>query len=227
MTALRTADMTEPEENNPGDTVFTVALVEDDPKTRSLIADLLRKAGFACGPICADAEVAQRILVDAQPDIVLMDIDLPGASGIECVRLLKPRMDRARFVMLTVYDDPESIFEALAAGAVGYLLKRSAAPDLVAALREVLAGGSPMTSSVARKVVQSFQPTHQGAPEIDRLSHRENQVLRLLAQGRIYKEIADTLGITSNTVSCYIRRIYEKLHVRSRMEAVAKLSIRR
>jgi DNA-binding NarL/FixJ family response regulator len=216
--------MTRLEETEPRATIATVAMVEDDAKTRSLIADLLRQAGFACGPMCADAESARRILVEAQPDVVLMDIDLPGASGIECVRRLKPALARTHFVMLTVYDDPESIFEALAAGAIGYILKRSAAADLVAALRDVVAGGSPMTSSVARKVVQSFQRARQGAQEIDRLSQRENQVLRLLAQGKMYKEIADTLGITSNTVSCYIRRIYEKLHVRSRMEAVAKLS---
>jgi DNA-binding NarL/FixJ family response regulator len=207
-------------------TTPTVALVEDDRKTRELIAGLLRDAGFACGPSCADAEAARRLLVEAPPDIVLMDIDLPGASGIDAVRLLKPLLARTHFVMLTVYDDPESIFEALAAGAIGYILKRSAATDLVAALRDVLAGGSPMTSSVARKVVMSFQPARQGAPEIDLLSERESQVLRLLAQGRMYKEIAGALGITSNTVSCYIRRIYEKLHVRSRMEAVAKLSAR-
>jgi DNA-binding NarL/FixJ family response regulator len=218
--------MTTLETTAPRAAAPTVALVEDDRKTRELIAALLHQAGFACGPICADAEAAQRLLIAAPPDMVLMDIDLPGASGIECVRLLKPRLPRTHFVMLTVYDDPESIFEALAAGAIGYLLKRSAAADLVAALRDVLAGGSPMTSSVARKVVMSFQPARQGAPEIDLLSERENQVLRLLAQGRMYKEIAAALGITSNTVSCYIRRIYEKLHVRSRMEAVAKLSVR-
>ncbi|MDI1248786.1 MAG: response regulator transcription factor [Lacunisphaera sp.] len=218
--------MTKPEKPDALTTAATVALVDDDAKTRNLIADLLRKAGFVCGHICADAEAAQRILVEARPDIVLMDIDLPGASGIECVRLLKPRLPRTHFVMLTVYDDPESIFEALSAGAIGYLLKRSAAADLVVALRDVIAGGSPMTSSVARKVVVSFQPNRHQAPEIDLLSERENQVLHLLAQGRIYKEIADLLGITNNTVSCYIRRIYEKLHVRSRMEAVAKLSTR-
>lgn len=223
---MHAEDMTKPEEAAPRAIITTIALVEDDAKTRSLIANLLRQAGFACGPSCADAESAQRLLVEAQPDIVLMDIDLPGASGIECVRLLKPRLPRTHFVMLTVYDDPESIFEALAAGAIGYILKRSAAADLVSALRDVVAGGSPMTSSVARKVVLSFQRARQSTQEIDRLSQRENQVLRLLAQGRMYKEIADTLGITSNTVSCYIRRIYEKLHVRSRMEAVAKLPSR-
>jgi DNA-binding NarL/FixJ family response regulator len=218
--------MTSIEKSEPRQVVTTVALVEDDARTRNLIADLLRQAGFACGPICADAEAAPKILIEAQPDIVLMDIDLPGASGIDCVRRLKPALARTRFVMLTAFDDPESIFEALAAGAIGYILKRSAAADLVAALRDVVAGGSPMTSSVARKVVMSFQRPPQGAQEIDLLSLRENQVLRLLAQGKMYKEIADELGITSNTVSCYIRRIYEKLHVRSRMEAVAKMSTR-
>ncbi len=218
--------MTKQETTESRGAVTSVALVEDDPKTRELIAGLLSKAGFACGPICADAEAAQRLLLEP-PNIVLMDIDLPGANGIECVRQLKPRLAGTHFVMLTVYDDAENIFDALAAGAVGYILKRSAAADLVPALRDVMAGGSPMTSGVARKVVLSFQPARQGAPEIDRLSERETQVLRLLAQGRMYKEIADTLGITSNTVSCYIRRIYEKLHVRSRMEAVAKLPTRR
>jgi len=218
--------MTTLAESQPGANATTVALVEDDARTRSLIADLLRRAGFVCTASCANAEVAQRLLIEAPPDIVLMDIDLPGVSGIDCVRVLKPRLACTHFVMLTVYDDPESIFEALAAGAIGYILKRSAAADLVTALRDVVAGGSPMTSSVARKVVLSFQPARQGAQEIDRLSQRENQVLRLLAKGRTYKEIADSLGITSNTVSCYIRRIYEKLHVRSRMEAVAKLSPR-
>lgn len=218
--------MTKSEENNSRLNATTVALVEDDVRTRHLIADLLGKAGFACKSICADAETALRTLPEARPDIVLMDIDLPGASGIECVRQLKPRLPQTHFVMLTVYDDPENIFEALAAGAVGYILKRSAATDLIAALRDVLAGGSPMTSGVARKVVLSFQQARQGSPEIDRLSQRESQVLQLLARGKMYKEIADTLGITGNTVSCYIRRIYEKLHVRSRMEAVAKLSVR-
>lgn len=218
--------MTKSEKPEPRPLAVSVAIVEDDAKTRSLVADLLRKAGFVCAQICASAEAAQQVLVEAPPDIVLMDIDLPGASGIECVRLLKPRLIGTHFVMLTVYDDAESIFEALSAGAIGYLLKRSAAGELVSALRDVIDGGSPMTSSVARKVVASFQPSRQNAQEIDLLSERETQVLHLLAQGKMYKEIADMLGITNNTVACYIRRIYEKLHVRSRMEAVAKLSTR-
>jgi DNA-binding NarL/FixJ family response regulator len=128
--------------------------------------------------------------------------------------------------MLTVYDDANNIFHALAAGAVGYLLKRSAPTELVPALREVLDGGSPMTSSVARKVVLSFQPTRDGTAEIEQLSERERQVLQLLAQGKIYKEIGDLIGVSQNTVHSYIRRVYEKLHVRSKMEAVAKLTLR-
>jgi DNA-binding NarL/FixJ family response regulator len=128
--------------------------------------------------------------------------------------------------MLTVYDDANNIFEALAAGAVGYLLKRAAPAELVPALREVLAGGSPMTSSVARQVVRSFQPARSGSAEIAQLSERERQVLQLLAQGKIYKEIADLLGVSQNTVHSYIRRVYEKLHVHSKMEAVAKLGPR-
>jgi DNA-binding NarL/FixJ family response regulator len=204
----------------------TVAIVEDDAKTSRLLADLLSEAGFAAGPVCSDAETARTLLVVAQPDIVLMDIDLPGASGIECVRRLKPHLPRTQFVMITVYDDAENIYDALAAGAVGYLLKRAVATELAPALRDVLAGGSPMTSSVARKVVHSFQPTCHGVAEIDQLSEREGQVLQLLAQCRIYKEIADMLGVSENTVRSYIRRIYEKLHVRSRMEAVAKLQPR-
>lgn len=218
--------MTKDTNPEPRANATSVAMVEDDAKTRKLIGDLLRKAGFHCEHICADAESAQSILVRAKPDVVLMDIDLPGASGIECVRKLKPQLAGTHFIMLTVYDDSENIFEALSAGAIGYLLKRSAAAELVSALSDVLAGGSPMTSSVARKVVASFQASRQGTPEIALLSERETQVLHLLAQGKIYKEIADILSITNNTVACYIRRIYEKLHVRSRMEAVAKLTAR-
>jgi RNA polymerase sigma factor (sigma-70 family) len=201
----------------------TVAIVEDNPGTRQLLGDLLREAGFTCGPASANAESAREALLAAPPDIVLMDIDLPGANGIECVRHLKPHLPHTQFVMLTVYDDAENIFEALAAGAIGYLLKRSVAAELGRSLNEVLDGGSPITSSVARKLVHSFQPTRRVVPAIAELSERERQVLQFLAQGKLYKEIADMLAIRENTVRSYIRRIYEKLHVRSRFEAVAKL----
>jgi DNA-binding NarL/FixJ family response regulator len=204
----------------------TVAIVEDDPKTRPLLVNLVREAGFTCGPICPDAESAYAELPAAKPDLVLMDIDLPGKNGIECVRYLKPHLPNTQFVMLTVYDDPENIFEALTAGAVGYLLKRSVAAELAPALRDACAGGSPMTSSVARKVVQLFQPLRRGAAGIEQLSERERQVLQLLAQGRIYKEIAEMLGVAETTVRTFIRRIYEKLHVHSKIEAVARLQLR-
>jgi len=148
---------------------------------------------------------------------------LPGMNGIECVRKLKPLLPEAQFVMLTVYEDADHIFHALAAGAMGYLLKQTPRNELLAALKQVHGGGSPMTSNIARKVVQSFQ---QHAPpsmaEAAELSGREREVLDLLARGYLYKEIAESLNISLPTVNTYIRRIYEKLHVRSRAQAVAK-----
>jgi len=205
-------------------TDHTVAIVEDDAGTRSLLAEVVNQApGFRCVEPCASAEVAMLALVTDPPEIVLMDIKLPGVSGIQCVRHLKPKIPQTHFLMLTTYEEANGIFDALAAGAVGYLLKREAPEKLTAALTEVLQGGSPMSSLVARKVVQSFSRPRGVSPAVEQLSERERQVLDLLARGQFYKEIADTLGIAQNTVHTYIRRIYEKLHVRSRMEAVAKL----
>jgi DNA-binding NarL/FixJ family response regulator len=152
-----------------------------------------------------------------------MDINLPGMNGIEAVRRLKSLMPDAQFVMVTVYEDADHIFHALAAGATGYLLKQTPRSELVAALKQVHSGGSPMTSNIARKVVQSFQ--QRAAPSVAddaELSPREREVLELLARGYLYKEIAETLQISLPTVNTYIRRIYEKLHVRSRAQAVAK-----
>ena len=205
-------------------TLHSVALVEDDAGTRRLLVEVVNPIpGFRCVAHCDCAETAIEKLPGKSPAIVLMDLKLPGASGIECVRQLKPRMPATHFLMLTTYEEANEIFEALAAGAIGYLLKREAPDKLVAALHEVLEGGSPMSSIVARKVVQSFSQPRGASPEVEQLSDRERQVLELLARGQFYKEIADTLGIAKNTVHSYIRRIYEKLHVRSRMEAVAKL----
>jgi DNA-binding NarL/FixJ family response regulator len=143
-------------------------------------------------------------------------------SGIECVRRLKPLLPGTQFVMVTVYEDADHIFNALAAGASGYLLKQTPRVELLAALREVHAGGSPMTSNIARKVVQSFQRSGPQPDESANLSPREREVLDLLARGYLYKEISSKLGISVPTVNTYIRRIYEKLHVRSRAQAVAK-----
>jgi DNA-binding NarL/FixJ family response regulator len=151
-----------------------------------------------------------------------MDINLPGMSGVECVRQLKPLLPTTQFVMLTVYEDSDHIFNALTAGAAGYLLKQTPRAELVAAIEEVHRGGSPMTSNIARKVVQSFQQTGPSPREMENLSPREQEVLDLLARGFLYKEIAESLTLSVPTVNTYIRRIYEKLQVRSRAQAVAK-----
>ena len=169
------------------------------------------------------AESALAALPAAKPEVVLMDINLPGLNGIECVRQLKPLLPDTQFLMLTVYEDADHIFNALMVGATGYLLKQTPRNELLAALKQVHAGGSPMTSNIARKVVQSFQRHSQAADAADvELSPREAEVLELLARGYLYKEIAEALAISLPTVNTYIRRIYEKLHVRSRAQAVAK-----
>jgi DNA-binding NarL/FixJ family response regulator len=204
---------------------LNIAVVEDDERMRSLMAEWIKSVpGFCCAGVHGNGPDAVASLPAEKPDIVLMDINLPGFDGVECVRRLKDQMPGTQFVMLTVYEDSEHIFDALAAGAVGYLLKRSSPSELLEAINEVRAGGSPMTSIIARKVVQSFlRAAPVAADEVSQLSPREREVLELLAKGFFYKEIADKLSISLNTVHTYIRRIYEKLHVRSRMEAVAKL----
>ena len=168
-----------------------------------------------------DAETAVVDLPRREVDIVPTDIQLPGISGVECVRQLKPRMANTQFVMLTVYEDSEHIFDALRAGATGYLLKRTTYEELLAALRYVHVGGSPMNSHIARRVAQCFPANPMTQEETD-LSPREWEVLKMMAQGFLYKEIADALNIRVRTVDTYVRRIYEKLHVRSRAQAVAK-----
>src|SRR6185369_9564582 len=169
-----------------------------------------------------NAEDALKALPQDKPEVVLMDINLPGMNGVECVRQLKQAAPAIQVMMLTVYEDTENIFNALAAGASGYMLKRTPRDELLEAIREVHRGGSPMTTHIARKVVQSFQRTAAAAPPTENLSEREQQVLDLLSQGLMYKEIAEKLTISYETVHTYIRRIYEKLQVRTRTEAVAK-----
>jgi DNA-binding NarL/FixJ family response regulator len=151
-----------------------------------------------------------------------MDINLPGMSGVEAVKRLKPNLPETQFVMLTVYEDADHIYNALAAGATGYLLKQTPRAELLDALEEVHRGGSPMTSNIARKVVQSFRQNPSSGPAGEGLSPREQEVLDLLARGYLYKEIAERLNISVPTVNTYVRRMYEKLHVRSRAQAVAK-----
>jgi len=207
---------------------ITISIVEDNDKLRGTLAKVIgRTEGFRFLSDHANAEDAIANLPKAKPDVVLMDINLPGMNGVECVRQLKVLLPATQVMMLTVYEDTENIFNALAAGANGYMLKRTPIKELVAAIHEMKRGGSPMTTHIARLVVQSFQKpvtAMQTATnkELAELSEREQQVLDLLAQGLIYKEIGEKLGISYETVHTYIRRVYEKLQVRTRTEAVAK-----
>jgi DNA-binding NarL/FixJ family response regulator len=202
---------------------ITVSIVEDNDQLRGTLARVIERAeGFQCLGQHASAEAALAALPKESPQVVLMDINLPGMNGVECVRRLKPLLPAAQVVMLTVYEDTENIFNALAAGASGYLLKRTPRAELLEAIREVQRGGSPMTAHIARKVVQSFQRAPAAPLSAESLSAREQEVLDLLSQGFLYKEIADKLGISYETVHTYVRRIYEKLQVRTRTEAVAK-----
>jgi DNA-binding NarL/FixJ family response regulator len=200
-----------------------VAIVDDDDGVRTkLVHAIARFDGCACVGQFSSGEDALARLPASSPDVVLMDINLPGMNGIECVRQLKLAHPGIEFIMLTVYEDTESVFNALAAGASGYLLKLVPRPELLEAIQRVHAGGSPMTSHIARKVVQSFrQPAPMGA-ETAKLSPREQEVLEHLAKGFLYKEISRALDISYDTVHNHIRHIYEKLHVRSRTQAVTK-----
>jgi DNA-binding NarL/FixJ family response regulator len=203
--------------------VVAVSIVEDDAQARKIIVGWIgRASGFRLAGDWGDAESALKLLPEKKPDVVLMDINLPGMNGVEAVRKLKSVLPATQFVMLTVYEDADHIYNALSAGATGYLLKQTPRDELLNALGEVHRGGSPMTSNIARKVVQSFKQTSVPVPPGQELSPREQEVLELLAQGYLYKEIADRLNIGVPTVNTYIRRMYEKLHVRSRAQAVAK-----
>ena len=201
---------------------ITVSIVEDAQGVREGLVRLLDSApGFRCLASYPNAEIALAEIPICPPDVVLMDIDLPGMNGVECVRKLKALLPTIRVVMLTVYENPEKIFDALSAGAVGYLLKKRLTEDLLEAVQDAYTGGAPMSSQIARKVVQFFQkipPTNN----MDSLSARELEVLELLAKGFLVKEIADRTGLGYGTVRTYIRRVYEKLQVHSRSQAVAK-----
>src|SRR5258708_102328 len=202
---------------------ITVSIVEDNDQLRGTLARVISRAeGFRCLSQYANAEAALEALPTDRPNVVLMDINLPGMNGVECVRRLKQVAPETLVVMLTAYEDTENIFNALAAGAAGYLLKRAPRTELLEAIREVCRGGSPMTTHIARKVVQSFQKAGASPQPTENLSAREQEVLDCLSQGFLYKEIAEKLGISYETVHTYIRRIYEKLQVRTRTEAVAK-----
>ena len=202
---------------------ISVSIVEDDPGVRSTLAKLINSSpGYRCVSQHASAENALEEIPKLKPNVTLMDINLPGLNGVECVRRLKPLLPATQVIMLTVYQNTENIFNALTAGATGYLLKQTPPAELLEAIRDVNAGGSPMSSHIARKIVQSFQHPVPATRETETLSQREAEVLALLAKGFLYKEIAEKMGVTYATVHTHIRHIYEKLHVRSRTEAVAK-----
>lgn len=200
-----------------------VAIVEDDHEARKILTGWIQHSKeFELVGEWGSAEAAIKELPEKSPQVVLMDINLPGMSGVDAIKKLKPLLPDTQFVMLTVYEDADHIYSALAAGASGYLLKDTPRADLFTALKDVFGGGSPMTSNIARKVVQAFQQKIREEEVHSGLSPRESEVLQFLSRGYLYKEIADSLQISTPTVNTYIRRIYEKLHVRSRSQAVAK-----
>ena len=200
-----------------------VAIVDDDEGIRTSLAALIRRAPtLKLAGDYPDAETALKEIPRHPPDVVLMDINLPGIKGVECVRQLKSAMPGVQFLMLTVYEDSDSLFNSLKAGASGYLLKRTASARLLEAIRDVHGGGSPMTPQLARRVVQFFSKPAEGELSVSRLTPGEREFLNQLANGYAYKEIADRMKISIDTVRSYVRTVYEKLHVHSRTEAVVK-----
>lgn len=200
-----------------------IAIVEDDANVRASMEKILdRPPDCSCVGSYASGEEALREIPKLKPQVVFMDINLPGMDGVECVRQLARQMALPQILMLTVHEDPDSIFNSLAAGAAGYLLKPVRAVQLLAAVKDVYAGGAPMTSNIARKVVQSFKHAKPASPGTENLTPREVAVLDHLVKGFSYKETAEAMGISYSTVHTHIERIYEKLHVQSRAQAVAR-----
>jgi DNA-binding NarL/FixJ family response regulator len=203
--------------------MISVAIVDDERELCESIAAFVNgSSGFQCLNTYHSAKAALEHLPTEKPDVVLMDINMTGMNGVECVRRLKGLMPELKIMMLTVYEDSDQIFQALSAGASGYMLKRSTPAKLLEAIKELHEGGSPMSSSIARKVVASFQKSGQVREEKANLSPREQMVLESMAKGLTYKQTADQLEISIDTVRTHVRRIYEKLHVKSNTEAVAK-----
>jgi DNA-binding NarL/FixJ family response regulator len=200
-----------------------VAIVEDNADFRSTLENYINEAkGFSCTQACGSAEEALRILPRDLPDVVLMDLHLPNMSGVNCIRRLKILCPSAQILVLTVYEDSDSIFGALKAGASGYLLKRADPSDILSAIADGKQGGAPMSSEVACRVIRSFRETPADAMKIDKLSQTEEKVLQQFSKGYSTREVAERLSITINTVKTHLQHIYDKLHVRSRTEAVLK-----
>jgi DNA-binding NarL/FixJ family response regulator len=204
-------------------TTTKVAIVEDNATLRQYLADLITNTpGYRCICACESAEEALEKIPAQRPHVVLMDIHLPGESGIACTARLREKMPKTQVIMLTVYKDIKTIFQALKAGACGYVLKRADEKEILAAIAEVRAGGAPMTSQVARMVVRSFQEQPTDSSETEQLSPREMEILALVAEGCANKEVASQLHISAGTVRIHLSHIYEKLHVRCRTGAAAK-----
>jgi DNA-binding NarL/FixJ family response regulator len=200
----------------------SLAIVEDDNTVREGLRMLLSgSSGYLCVATFSNGEDAIKEIPRLKPDVVLMDINLPGINGIECIKKLKRQNENILFIMLTVFEDTEAIFNSLKAGASGYLLKNTPPSKLIESIKEVNNGGSPMSGEIARKVVDSFSLNLKtGSNRYSDLTYREEEVLSLLAKGFLYKEIADQMNISIDTVRSHIRKIYDKLHVKTRTEAV-------
>jgi DNA-binding NarL/FixJ family response regulator len=207
---------------------INVSLVEDIPGVRQRLAELLNEVpGMRCvGAHGTGEEAVEKIPLEA-PDVALVDVHLPGMSGIECVSKLKTQMPKLQILMLTRFEQSDLIFNSIRAGASGYLLKSTPPDELVQAVEQVYAGGAPMSMQIARKVVDHFRQIQQPSSDVETLTQREQEILELLAKGYYYKEISDNLSISYNTVRTHLQHIYEKLHVQSRTAAVLKFLGRR
>ena len=202
---------------------INVAIVEDLKEIRDALQSFISiDKELSLTGCFSNAEEATEKLPLLKPDIVIMDINLPGMSGIECIRIIKPLCPTCQFMMFTVYEDDEKVFEALKAGASGYMLKKHGSQKIIEALKELYNGGSPMSADIARKVVTAFHPDEKDNNPDYKLTKRELDILQLLAKGMLYKEISLQLLISNNTVKQHIHNIYEKLHVQNRTEALNK-----
>lgn len=201
----------------------TVVIVEDDTQIQAHLIEILKTADdIVCLGALSSAEEAEKKIPAMYPDVIIMDIKLPGKSGIDCIRYLKKCLPEVEVIMLTAYEEEDNIFRALKEGASGYLLKASDTNDILAAIRDVFAGESPFSGPIARKMAMYFREEKEIEDEREALSPREMEVLRLLAAGYVHKEVADEMGITLATVRTYVKRICFKLHVRSKVEAIIK-----
>jgi DNA-binding NarL/FixJ family response regulator len=216
-------DISYNDSHSPSPMAITVSIIEDNRGTRESLAELCNETeNLRCIGCYATGEMAAREIPKARPDVALVDIHLPGMSGIECVAKLKTQLPSLQILMLTTYSETELIFNSLRAGASGYLLKNRPAGELISAIEQVHLGGAPMTMQIARKLVDHFHQASPAAGELEKLTKREQEILALLSKGSLYKEISNTLGIGVTTVRTHLKHIYEKLHVQSRTEAAVK-----